>query len=795
MGRILLALWIGGALVAGGFESYAQDNATTSEAEKKSEEAAEAPGLSDFLPRIGELRVRSDELEQKLAEHVQIDSFRERYEENRTELDAVQEKLEQLRAANTYGFDDVTSLRGRVWQVNENLLALTNEVAERFAELESLQEFWSREADDWEAFDQKLVKDQDDQGTRNLFIEAHSLTNKALEAISESYAPISEFQARVARLQNQSQSLLVELDALMKTLREGIFRVNAPFMFSPAYWGELKTHLWLSSLENFRKLDLFNLVFLKSYGWLLALQMLLAAGLAMTIRSKRKDIEGEESWRFMLKHPWATSILLVMVLSIPVYRHFPTAWRFLFWILASVCVVRIIGFIVREKWQQYIVLVVTVPFLVSMLFKIIELPLPLFRLYIAVVALVGCPFGFRLASRIDRVHKRDVLYVQGLRLGSALLLVVFLSQVAGLSSFSIHVFESTVKSMYLLLFWNMILLFARGALELLLRSPWLRKLSIVQRHRDIIFRQLFFLFKLFAVVSVTTMVLTTWGFFDSPAQAWQSVTGFGFSIGDTRWSVRLIFLAVLVVFGTLLLSRILQSVLWEEVYRRKNIEEGIGISINRLIHYFLLAAGFFLLLSTLGFRLQNLAILGGAVGIGIGFGLQNIVSNFVSGLILLIERPVKVGDVVVMDGVWGSIQALGLRATIVETFDASEIIIPNSDLITGKVVNWTRVNRNSRLVVPVGVAYGSNIERVIEVLTQVASGHPRVASHPAPVVHFTAFADSSLNFDLKVWVSLNDRLSVQTDLMKEIDKRFREESIEIPFPQRDVHMRNGEGAS
>ncbi|WP_054698864.1 mechanosensitive ion channel family protein [Desulfosarcina cetonica] len=166
--------------------------------------------------------------------------------------------------------------------------------------------------------------------------------------------------------------------------------------------------------------------------------------------------------------------------------------------------------------------------------------------------------------------------------------------------------------------------------------------------------------------------------------------------------------------------------------------------------------------------------------------MQTIVNNFVSGLILLFERPIKVGDVIQLsDGQQGRVTNLGLRATTVLTFDRAEIVVPNGDLISSQVTNWTLGDRSMRLRIPVGVAYGSDVEAVIRILTAVATENPKVLKDPAPMVLFLNFGDSSLDFQLRIWIAdFNERRIVQSALIREIDRRFRLEDIEIPFPQR-----------
>jgi small-conductance mechanosensitive channel len=197
-------------------------------------------------------------------------------------------------------------------------------------------------------------------------------------------------------------------------------------------------------------------------------------------------------------------------------------------------------------------------------------------------------------------------------------------------------------------------------------------------------------------------------------------------------------------------------------------------------------------LGALGIDLQKIALVAGALSVGIGFGLQSIVSNFVSGLILLTERPIRVGDWIVAKGEEGFVRRIRVRATEVETFDRASVIIPNSDLISGVVKNWTHGNILGRVTVQVGVGYDSDPEKVREILLAIAAEHPSVLKEPAPFVLFTAFGDSALNFELRCIVrDIQQRLSVLSDLNFAILARFRAAEIEIPFPQHVVHFAGG----
>jgi small-conductance mechanosensitive channel len=240
------------------------------------------------------------------------------------------------------------------------------------------------------------------------------------------------------------------------------------------------------------------------------------------------------------------------------------------------------------------------------------------------------------------------------------------------------------------------------------------------------------------------------------------------------------------------LSALLQRAMGR-VYHSRGVEEGVQYALNRLLHYAVLVVGGFLALDNLGISVTALAGLGAVLAIGIGFGLQNIAQNFVSGLILLLERPVKKGDLVEVGMTRGVVRSIHARATIVTTFDNVDIIVPNGDLITQQVVNQTFGSRSLRIRVEVGVAYGSDTALVRDTLERIAAAHPEVLREPAPVVLFSAFGESSLDFAVLAWVSDPIRQArIASDLRFAIDEAFRAAHIEIPFPQRDLHIRSSD---
>ncbi|MCX6168440.1 MAG: mechanosensitive ion channel [Ignavibacteriales bacterium] len=267
-----------------------------------------------------------------------------------------------------------------------------------------------------------------------------------------------------------------------------------------------------------------------------------------------------------------------------------------------------------------------------------------------------------------------------------------------------------------------------------------------------------------------------------------------FDIGHTSitlWTfIYFLFLAWLLFFIT---SKLKKWMVYK-VLAKSKIELGVRLAVGTIIRYGFLILGLVIAVQTVGIDLSAITILAGALGVGIGFGLQNVTNNLVSGIIILFERPIKVGDRIQVGEVFGDVVSISMRSTMVVTNDNISVIVPNSEFISSIVTNWSYNDRNVRFSIPVGVAYKEDPEIVKKILLEVADMEDGVLKDPQPDVVFEEFGESSLNFGLKIWTStyITTPGILKSKLYFEIFKKFKENNIEIPFPQRDLHIKNTE---
>ena len=355
----------------------------------------------------------------------------------------------------------------------------------------------------------------------------------------------------------------------------------------------------------------------------------------------------------------------------------------------------------------------------------------------------------------------------------------------------------TVSTLLILGYMAMLLLAGTGVIGIALSEAVRvggRHSVFVQTYSDQIRRRGRWLVDAAAVVTWIWLALFSYYLTDDILATMRRWLGTSWSLGELQLSLGAIILFIAVIWIGAMIARFVSLVLELDALGRMSLPRGVPVTVASLVRYALIAIVFLTALAAAGFELGQLAIIGGALGVGIGFGLQNIVGNFIAGLILAFERPISVGDVVQVADRIGEVKQMGIRASVLRTYEGAEVIVPNSEFISREIINWTRSDRYRRVEVKVGVAYGTDPSRVLELLLTVARTHPEVSVSPAPDARFLGFGDSSLDFSLRFWVEFERWTLIQSSVTVAVHDALTAAGISIPFPQRDLHLKSADPA-
>ena len=775
-------------ILSGGLAAQEPKASQPSPAQEEKEPSVAS--LADLFELAAALDKRLSTQKTDLAKGFDATAMEKKFVQFNKKLAVHSGRLQKLKISKTYDYDQLAEIRGTLLTESSSLRKIREPVTERIRKIELWSKEWIEEEQRWKELQSTLAKDASAGTLGPTFAKARNTIGKAQKFLANDLKPVLAAEQKAADAQARIDGLLEEVDNHLSVLRDDIFRKSSPSMFSTDYYAAFSRGLWEETKTGLEITSWLESQFLQIEGLKLLLQVFLSLILIAFILRKRSSLAAEPRLRFLAERPFSAGVFAGLSTVLILYGPSTGAWRAVLGIVFIISLVRIAGALIETVWRKRVVYGLAMLFVMHELFQFFVLPLPLFRGYVFLAALIGlCLCGWR-ALRSPR-EGESRFYRWTLNLGVTVSAVILIAEVSGFSLLAIHLLETALTTVFIVIDAWILMRFARSGLEWAFFHTALAMISPLRKHAHAIVSRATRFMNLFIGALAFMFLLANWGVYDSHGEAMKGVLSLGVTIGSLRLTVGFILLAILLLYGTLLASRAVQSLLMEDVFPRRNLERGAQISMARLVHYGFVLVGFLFALAALGFDLKNVTILGGALGVGIGFGLQQIVNNFVCGIILLFERPISVGDYIELDGQWAEIKKIGLRATIVQNFDKADLVIPNSNLVTNRVINWTRTDRLARIKMPVGVAYGSNVPLVMKILQECAAENESVAKSYEPRVIFMGFGDSSLDFELRVHLQDIDNWYVtRTELYQEIERKFRESGVEIPFPQRDLHVRS-----
>ena len=768
----------------------AQETKASQPSPTPEEKEPSVPSLAELSPLATELAERSAVLEKDIAAVFDLSAAEKSLAKIVKRQKKLSGQLQDLKTTGGYGYYHLAELKVGIGIEANSLQKTVDSLTEAINQTGIWETEWLNESKRWKELRSSVPKHVPLKTMAPTFARAQDIIDRSVNLIKQQLKFLLAAQQRAGEIQAGMYSLKVEVDDLLLAVRHDVWEKSAPSMFSSKYYTQFSKGLWEELQKGLSIVSWPGRQFLQRHGWLVFLHVFLSLALTASIVRHRSLLEGEERWRFIARRPLAAGIFVGFTPPLSLYGPIPGTWALALSAVVTIALARLVGGGVVKFWRKWLVYALAIFLITTKLLRVFGLPLPLFRLYVFSTALIGMVLC--IWRSVESVRSGgSLLYAWILRLGGLVFLGVIIAEIGGYNALAAHLLESSLGTTFIVLAAWMLMLMTRGFLEWAMQSAPLKKIPFLQSKANVIVSRSALLANLLVGALLLTFILVTWRLYDRPIEAIQGLMSFGFTVGSRQVTVGLIFAAAAFLYGSFIISWAVQAMLMEGVFTRRQLQVGVRISMAKLVHYGFIFVGFLLALVALGVQLRDVTIIAGALGIGIGFGLQGIVVNLVSGLILLFERPIKVGDYIELGQKWAEIKKIGLRATVVETFDRAEVVVPNSDLVSTQVTNWTLSNRFIRLIIPVGVAYGSDVSLVMQTLMECAEANSMVTRVPTPKVFFLAFGESSLDFEVRVWISdVENRRQVQSDLHQEIDRRFRELGIEIAFPQRDLHLRS-----
>ncbi|GKT09898.1 mechanosensitive ion channel domain-containing protein [Desulforhabdus sp. TSK] len=749
------------------------------------------PGLAEVVPRATELEQKALKAQEALAAIQDLSAFDKRLADLEHQVTQIVKKIDGMGDPANWNIYRLLDVQHLIQGEKQKLTIVLESVSTRLAELEGLRRNWENEQAFWKKWEESLKEGQTEIPSES-FQKVREAIAIILQSASNTSTQLLGLQQKLTGQLDEVRKLSVPVDAALQRIRGEIFQKNAPSFFSEEFLAQFDARLWGALKEGLMAGLKMEREDLYPYAGLILLHLVAIMALTHFIKHRGWLTERTSEWRFVKEHAWAFSVFVTQALTMLFYYRPSPSWLLLTFGVVIFSASFLVSDMVPQPRLRRVLFVLASVQIVSAVLKLISLPAPLFSIYLVLICIGGIIFFLGQSRRHMGEHEgRLDVFSAGLR-GAALVAAgALLALVVGYSNFSDYLIRSSVATIFFVVVGLLLFHLGNGFLELLLNHPSVTRIGFFTRFGAALESRLRNLLKAVLWVGVCLALFQLWGIHSSMGEAWEKIFQFRFAVGDLTVSLGRIVLAILFFYVVVSASWFVRAFLDGEVFPRQQIDLGARDAIKKLIHYTLLFLGIVVAVSVMGLNLTSFAFLTGALGIGVGFGLQNIVNNFVSGLMLLFERPFKVGDVVVVDNEMGTVKKIGLRSTIIETPDRSELIIPNSQFVSGKVTNWTRSSHIARVRIPLGVAYGTDIEQVLRLLKDAAGSDSRILKIPAPNALFLRFGNSALELELHCWLSdVKDTLLVTSHLCQEIDRRCREAGVEIPFPQHDLNLRS-----
>jgi small-conductance mechanosensitive channel len=654
----------------------------------------------------------------------------------------------------------------------------------------------------WQNTQQRALDEGAPEAIRERIKAIADEIGKVDEQLTERVGELLTLQDRISQQQIEISELITLINKTEAELQSRLFVPDSPPLWQAFQAREDSLHFGKQIKISWGDFLRTNLAFVKAnedrfYLHLVIFVLLFALMVYFQRRNKRSHLLDEhdeilKASAFFLSRPLSAALLIALFLSVWIYpSRTSTVGEFIL-LLLLVPVLRILPGIVMPALRKPIYFLAGL-YLLDLLQKISLDYVVLHRLLLLLLAVLSFLLFAWVIRPGSEIHEMQLRFWPKLVLRLSFLVLVLLlisivSNIVGSVSLAEVLTAGVVESVTTAAALYAIVLVSDGLIALLIRRRSARALQTVKIYEQQLERRAIFVIHLIAFIIWFRMTLRVFGLL-KPLRNWfAEILAFQWKFGTITVSVQGVIDFLLILVAAFILARVIRVFLDMEVFSRVRLPRGIPGAISMVVRYTIAGLGIFLALSSLGINLGKFGLLAGALGVGLGFGLQNIIANFVSGIILAFERPIQVGDTIEIGNVMGNVQEIGVRSSTVKTFDGSEVIVPNANLISDQVTNWTLSDARRRIQLPVKVAFGNDPHQVLDLLLKVAREHPEVLKSPEPIATFNGFGDNFLDFTLYYWISGNI-FKNKTEVALGVHDAIKAAGIETPRPQRDLNLK------
>ena len=749
------------------------------------------PKLSEIIPLASEIEIELIRTQKILSDTIDKTALVTSFTSIDEKLDTLEVTLNNLKATERASFNTLKLFKIELLTVVKNFEDANVPLSKEISKVEGQRKLWLKEQENWLLWEDTLVTKNTPTQIITTFKKTNSAINKALNSLVPKLDQLLILQENSYKIQPKIDVLLDEHKSLSKQETEQVLSYKSPSMLSSKYKDQFTPEIWENSRKGFVGLSLKNYDYPTTHFWGILLGIFLFLAVYLNMKKYNEVIQNTPKYKFLAGKAFSSAVFISFTTVFLLFKY-ETAQP-VEELLIAVIVGASLYFILKDRlssWKKQVVYFFLLLVILDNLFFSINLPTTLFRLYIALLSLSLILLGIYWI-KISRAENDRKIWFYLLFSGTIYFGIVFLAEIIGNEVLALYLFDSFIRTTILLALFAVYLFIIHAALErLLLRSSVTSKNLSPEKLSTNVERLTRFIKILAIVFIILPQILITWGIYSSLPEANENLMAMGFKIGDNEVTLQLVITSICILYGSFIISSLFSRFIMDETLDKKNFDKGTRLSIAQLFHYFIMFVGFVVAISFLGFNLTNFTIALSALGVGIGFGLQGLVNNFVSGLILLFERPIREGDSIEAPGVpWSKVKEIGLRSTRLITYEKGDLIVPNSELIYKNVTNWTLTNKIRKVILPIGVVYGSDIALVVKTLKEAGKASDELVKNSEPTVLLRKFDESSLNFELRVLAKdATSGLSLKSTLLADIAERFKKANIEFAFPQMDVHF-------